>query len=136
MFAQARRPRLCAPSARPASNTRRSTCLRFASTHTDSADQTVSFTDYTARMKEGQDKIHYVTADDYNAAENSPHPEIYPLVTLLKYEDAANPRIADWSHIRFDQTMLAEGGSLADRAAFVKRLNEMLLAKAPGKRRR
>ncbi|KQV52208.1 molecular chaperone HtpG [Massilia sp. Root335] len=229
--------------------------LRFASTHTDSADQTVSFADYIGRMKEGQDKIYYVTADNYNAAKNSPHLEIFrkkgvevllltdrvdewmlsflndfdgkelvsvakggldlgkledeaekkeheetesqykdlvekmkgalsdkakdvrvthrltdspaclvadehelsanlvrmlkaagqdapetkpileinpnhPLVTRLKYEDAANPRFADWSHILFDQAMLAEGGSLADPAAFVKRLNEMLLATA------
>ena len=227
--------------------------LRFASTHTDSIDQTVSFADYIGRMKEGQDKIYYVTADNYNAAKNSPHLEIFrkkgvevllltdrvdewmlsflndfdgkelvsvakggldlgkledeaekkeheetetqykdlvekmkgaladkakdvrvtfrltdspaclvadehelsanlvrmlkaagqnapetkpileinpnhPLVTRLKYEDAASPRFADWSHILFDQAMLAEGGSLADPAAFVKRLNEMLLA--------
>jgi molecular chaperone HtpG len=49
-------------------------------------------------------------------------------VTRLKYEDAASPRFADWSHILFDQAMLAEGGSLSDPASFVKRLNEMLLA--------
>jgi molecular chaperone HtpG len=229
--------------------------LRFASTHTDSSDQTVSFADYIGRMKEGQDKIYYVTAETFNAANNSPHLEIFrkkgvevllltdrvdewmlsflndfdgkelvsvakggldlgkledeaekkeheetesqykdlvekmkgaladkakdvrvtfrltdspaclvadehelsanlvrmlkaagqnapeskpileinpnhPLVTRLKYEDAASPRFADWSHILFDQAMLAEGGSLSDPAAFVKRLNEMLLATA------
>ena len=229
--------------------------LRFASTNADSADQTVSFADYIGRMKEGQDKIYYVTADSYNAAKNSPHLEIFrkkgvevllltdrvdewmlsfltefdgkeltsvakggldlgkledeaekkeheetetqykelveqmkgalaekakdvrvthrltdspaclvadehelsanlvrmlkaagqnapeskpileinpnhPLVTRLKYEDASSPRFADWSHILFDQAMLAEGGSLTDPAAFVKRLNEMLLATA------
>ena len=229
--------------------------LRFASTHTDSADQTVSFADYIGRMKEGQDKIYYVTADNYTAAKNSPHLEIFrkkgvevllltdrvdewmlsflndfdgkelvsvakggldlgkledeaekkeheetesqykdlvekmkgaladkakdvrvtfrltdspaclvadehelsanlvrmlkaagqnapeskpileinpnhPLVTRLKYEDAAGQRFGDWAHILFDQAMLAEGGSLTDPAAFVKRLNEMLLATA------
>jgi molecular chaperone HtpG len=229
--------------------------LRFASTQADSADQTVSFADYIGRMKEGQDKIYYVTADNYNAAKNSPHLEIFrkkgvevllltdrvdewmlsflndfdgkelvsvakggldlgkledeaekkeheetetqykdlvekmkgaladkakdvrvtfrltdspaclvadehelsanlvrmlkaagqnapetkpileinpnhPLVTRLKYEDAAGPRFGDWAHILFDQAMLAEGGSLTDPAAFVKRLNEMLLATA------
>lgn len=229
--------------------------LRFASTQNDSAEQTVSFADYVARMKEGQEKIYYVTADSYTAAKNSPHLEIFrkkgvevllltdrvdewmlsflnefdgkelvsvakggldlgkledeaekkeheetegqykdlvekmkgaladkakdvrvtfrltdspaclvadehelsanlvrmlkaagqnapeskpileinpnhPLVTRLKYEDAASPRFADWSHILFDQAMLAEGGSLTDPAAFVKRLNEMLLATA------
>ncbi|WP_323141050.1 molecular chaperone HtpG [Massilia phyllosphaerae] len=229
--------------------------LRFASTHVDSDEQTVSFADYVARMKEGQDKIYYVTADSYIAAKNSPHLEIFrkkgvevllltdrvdewmlsfltefegkelvsvakggldlgkledeaekkeheetetqykdlvekmkgaladkakdvrvtfrltdspaclvadehelsanlvrmlkaagqnapdskpileinpnhPLVTRLKYEDAASPRFADWAHILFDQAMLAEGGSLLDPAAFVKRLNEMLLGGA------
>jgi len=229
--------------------------LRFASTHADSSDQTVSFADYVSRMKEGQEKIYYVTADSYIAAKNSPHLEIFrkkgvevllltdrvdewmlsflenfdgkelvsvakggldlgkledeaekkeheetetqykelvekmkgaladkakdvrvtfrltdspaclvadehelsanlvrmlkaagqnapeskpileinpnhPLVTRLKYEDAAGPRFGDWAHILFDQAMLAEGGSLSDPASFVKRLNEMLLATA------
>ena len=229
--------------------------LRFASTQNESSEQTVSFEDYVGRMKEGQDKIYYVTADSYNAAKNSPHLEIFrkkgvevllltdrvdewmlsfltefdgkelvsvakggldlgkledeaekkeheetetqykelvekmkgaladkakdvrvtfrltdspaclvadehelsanlvrmlkaagqdapeskpileinpnhPLVTRLKYEDAGSNRFADWSHILFDQAMLAEGGSLTDPAAFVKRLNEMLLASA------
>ncbi|TFW11540.1 molecular chaperone HtpG [Massilia arenosa] len=228
--------------------------LRFASTHGDSDAQTVSLADYMGRMKEGQDKIYYVTADTFQAAKNSPHLEIFrkkgvevllltdrvdewmvsfltefegkelvsiakggldlgkledeaekqehektesdykdlvekmktaladkakdvrvtfrltdspaclvadenelsghlvrmlkaagqnapeskpileinpshPLVTRLKYENADSPQFADWSHILFDQAMLAEGGSLSDPAAFVKRLNEMLLAK-------
>ena len=227
--------------------------LRFASTSGDSDEQTVSFADYVARMKEGQDKIYYVTADSYTAAKNSPHLEIFrkkgvevllmtdrvdewmlsflndfdgkelvsvakggldlgaledeaekkeheeveagykelvekmkgalgdkakdvrvtfrltdspaclvadenelsgnllrmlkaagqnapeskpileinpnhPLVQRLKYEDASGSRFGDWSHILFDQAMLAEGGSLTDPASFVKRLNEMLLA--------
>ena len=229
--------------------------LRFASTSADSSEQTVSFADYVSRMKEGQEKIYYVTADSYTAAKNSPHLEIFrkkgvevllltdrvdewmlsflndfdgkelvsvakggldlgkledeaekkeheetetqykdlvekmkgaladkakdvrvtfrltdspaclvadehelsanlvrmlkaagqdapeskpileinpnhPLVTRLKYEDGASPRFADWAHILFDQAMLAEGGSLTDPAAFVKRLNEMLLGGA------
>lgn len=227
--------------------------LRFASTAGDSDAQTVSFEDYVKRMKEGQDKIYYVTAESYIAAKNSPHLEIFrkkgvevllltdrvdewmlsflndfdgkelvsvakggldlgaledeaekkeheeveagykelvekmkgalgdkakdvrvtfrltdspaclvadenelsanlvrmlkaagqnapeskpileinpnhPLVQRLKYEDANGARFADWSHILFDQAMLAEGGSLTDPASFVKRLNEMLLA--------
>ncbi|CAN7311138.1 molecular chaperone HtpG [Massilia sp. LjRoot122] len=229
--------------------------LRFASTANESDEQTVSFEDYVKRMKEGQDKIYYVTADSFSAAKNSPHLEIFrkkgvevllmtdrvdewmlsflsefegkelvsvakggldlgaledeaekkehleveagykelvekmkgalgekakdvrvsfrltdspaclvadenelsgnllrmlkaagqnapeskpileinpnhPLVTRLKYEDADGARFADWSHILFDQAMLAEGGSLSDPASFVKRLNEMLLATA------
>lgn len=51
--------------------------LRFASTANDSSEQTVSFADYVGRMKEGQDKIYYVTADSYSAAKNSPHLEIF-----------------------------------------------------------
>ena len=51
--------------------------LRFASTNNDSDVQNVSFGDYVARMKDGQDKIYYVTADSYTAAKNSPHLEIF-----------------------------------------------------------
>ncbi|MGY0162921.1 molecular chaperone HtpG [Edwardsiella tarda] len=50
--------------------------LRFASTHNDNALQTVSLDDYIGRMKEGQEKIYYITADSYAAAANSPHLEL------------------------------------------------------------
>ncbi|HFF6399057.1 TPA: molecular chaperone HtpG [Escherichia coli] len=50
--------------------------LRFASTHTDSSAQTVSLEDYVSRMKEGQEKIYYITADSYAAAKSSPHLEL------------------------------------------------------------
>ncbi len=51
--------------------------LRFASTNNDSAEQTVSLADYISRMKEGQDKIYYITADAHTAAKNSPHLEVF-----------------------------------------------------------
>ncbi|MBK4736933.1 molecular chaperone HtpG [Noviherbaspirillum pedocola] len=51
--------------------------LRFASTQNDSDEQNVSFADYVARMKEGQDKIYYVAAETFDAAKNSPHLEIF-----------------------------------------------------------
>ena len=51
--------------------------LRFASTHKDSSEQTVSLEDYVARMKEGQKAIYYITADSYVAAKNSPHLELF-----------------------------------------------------------
>ncbi len=51
--------------------------LRFATTQADAPEQTVSLADYVARMKEGQDKIYYVTADTFTAAKNSPHLEIF-----------------------------------------------------------
>jgi molecular chaperone HtpG len=225
--------------------------LRFASTHNDSDAQNVSLADYLGRMKEGQDKIYYVTAESFDTAKNSPHLEIFrkkgvevllltdrvdewmlsflsefegkelasvakggldlgqledeaekkqheetetefkdlvekmkttladkakevrvtfrltdspaclvadehdmsgnlarmlkaagqaapvskpileinphhPLVQRLKYEEA---RFGDWSHILFDQALLAEGGHLEDPSSFVRRLNEMLLSK-------
>ena len=51
--------------------------LRFASTHNDNADQTVSLADYIGRMKDGQDQIYYIVADSFAAAKNSPHLEIF-----------------------------------------------------------
>lgn len=73
--------------------------LRFASTHTDSSAQTVSLSDYIGRMKEGQDKIYYVTADSYQAAINSPHLEIFRKkgIEVLLMSD----RIDEWlmSHL-------------------------------------
>jgi molecular chaperone HtpG len=228
--------------------------LRFASTANDNAEQSTALADYIGRMKEGQDKIYYVTGENYTAAKNSPHLEIFrkkgvevllltdrvdewmlsflndfdgkeltsvakggldlggledeaekaehaqtetsykelvehmktalgdkakdvrvtfrltdspaclvadenelsgnllrmlkqagqdapeskpileinpdhPLVTRLKSEDATSAAFGDWAHLLFDQALLAEGGSLADPATFVKRMNEMLLAK-------
>ncbi len=50
---------------------------RFASTHTDNAIQNVSLDDYISRMKPGQTKIYYVTAETFNAAKSSPHLEIF-----------------------------------------------------------
>jgi len=225
--------------------------LRFASTHGDTDEQTVSLADYLSRMKEGQDKIYYIAADSLATAKNSPHLEIFrrkgiealllsdrvdewvvsnltefegkslqsvamgdldlgkladeekkeqekeageykdlvekikktldarvqdvrltfrltsspaclvsdqhgmsanlermlkaagqkvpgskpvleinphhPLVQRLKYE-SDEARFGDWSHILFDQALLAEGGQLDDPAGFVKRLNELMLA--------
>jgi molecular chaperone HtpG len=51
--------------------------LRFASTHSDTAEQITSLADYIGRMKEGQDAIFYVTGETFNAAKNSPHLEIF-----------------------------------------------------------
>jgi molecular chaperone HtpG len=230
--------------------------LRFVSTHADSDEQTVSLNDYIGRMKEGQDKIYYVTADSLKAARSSPHLEVFrkkgievlllaervdewlvanltefegkPLqsvakgsLDLGKLEDEAekkeqekeageykeltekiknvlgeqvkdvrvtlrltespaclvadshdmsgnlerllkssgqkvshtkpileiNPyhpmiqrlkseqaHFADWSHILFDQALLAEGGQLEDPASFVKRINELLFLTASGEK--
>ncbi len=230
--------------------------LRFSSTREEKEEPAVSLADYVSRMKEGQDKIYYVTADSFGAARGSPHLEIFrkkgvevllmhdrvdewvmanftefegkklqsvakgeldlgkleneaekkeqekeagefkeltdkivkvlgekvkevrvthrltdspacliadpsamstnlerllraagqqvpenkptlevnpqhPLVRALKHE-SDEKRFADWSHILFDQAVLAEGGQLDDPGAFVKRLNELMLALAGG----
>jgi molecular chaperone HtpG len=51
--------------------------LRFVTTHADTDEQTVSLTDYIGRMKEGQEKIYFLTADSLTAARSSPHLEIF-----------------------------------------------------------
>ncbi len=227
--------------------------LRFATTQADTPEQSVSLADYVSRMKDGQDKIYYVTADSFQAAKSSPHLEIFrqkgievlllsdrvdewvvssltefdgkPLASVAKgdldlgkvaeeekqareqeageFKDVVqkirevlgdkvkevrvtfrltdspaclvadehgmsmnlerllkaagqkvpnmqpileiNPRhpivqrlkadddkvkLADWSHILFDQAMLAEGGNLEDPAGFVRRLNALMLSLA------
>ena len=50
---------------------------RFDTTNADKAGELTSLDDYIARMKVGQDKIFYITADGYQAARNSPHMEIF-----------------------------------------------------------
>jgi molecular chaperone HtpG len=51
--------------------------LRFASTSTGTGEQTVSLEQYVARMKPGQDKVYYVTAESEAAARSSPHLEVF-----------------------------------------------------------
>ena len=88
--------------------------LRFASTQADNADETVALTDYVARMKAGQDKIYYVTAETFNAAKNSPHLEVFRKkgIEVLLLSD----RVDEWvvSHLtEFDGKALgsvARGG--------------------------
>ena len=97
---------------------------RFASNHSDSAEQTVSLADYVSRMKEGQDKIYYVTGDSYTAAKNSPHLEIFRKkgVEVLLLSD----RVDEWMLSFFPEfegkslVSVAKGGldlgALADEA--------------------
>ncbi len=51
--------------------------LRFATTQSEGAEQTISLDDYLSRMVEGQEKIYYITADSYAAAKSSPHLELF-----------------------------------------------------------
>ncbi|MBR0129249.1 MAG: molecular chaperone HtpG [Neisseriaceae bacterium] len=50
---------------------------RFATSQSGSEEQTVTLPEYVARMQDGQDKIYYITADNYAAAKHSPHLEIF-----------------------------------------------------------
>ena len=105
----------------PANRERIAKLLRFASTHSGDAVQTVSLADYLSRAKEGQDKIYYVTADTHAAAASSPHLEIFRKkgIEVLLLSD----RVDEWmlSYLReFEGKSLvsvAKGGlDLADLA--------------------
>jgi molecular chaperone HtpG len=73
--------------------------LRFATTHIDAETQDQSLEDYVGRMKESQDKIYYVAAENYHTAINSPHLEVFKkkeIEVLVLYD-----RIDEWlmSHL-------------------------------------
>jgi len=51
--------------------------LRFASTHDASGEPSVALADYIARLKDGQDKIYYLTGESITAIKNSPHLEVF-----------------------------------------------------------
>ncbi|WP_331346922.1 molecular chaperone HtpG [Cellvibrio sp. UBA7661] len=74
--------------------------LRFASTHTDTAEQNQSLEDYVARMKDGQEKIYYIAAENFNTAKNSPHLEVFRKkgIEVLLLSD----RVDEWlmSHLQ------------------------------------
>jgi len=68
--------------------------LRFSSSHDDKETQAVSLDDYIGRMKAGQEKIYYVTADSFAAAKSSPHLEIFrkkDIEVLLMHD-----RVDEW----------------------------------------
>jgi molecular chaperone HtpG len=59
---------------------------------------------------------------------SKPHLELNPqhfLIGRLK-EEKDEERFSDWTHLLFEQAMLAEGGQLEDPASFVQRLNKLL----------
>lgn len=71
-------------------------------------------------LKSAGQKVHHAKP----ILEINPH---HPMVQRLKTE---TEKFDDWSHLLFDQALLAEGGQLEDPATFVKRLNELLLLKS------
>ena len=81
-----------------------SNLLRFTSTATDSADQTVSLKDYIGRMNKDQKNIYYVTADSYDAAKGSPHLEI------VKQKDIEVLLLSD----RVDEWLVANFGEFEE----------------------
>jgi molecular chaperone HtpG len=74
--------------------------LRFSTTHTDSEEQDQSLEDYVSRMQDGQEKIYYVVAENFNTAKNSPHLEVFRKkgIEVLLLSD----RVDDWlmNHLR------------------------------------
>ncbi|MBI2961088.1 MAG: molecular chaperone HtpG [Betaproteobacteria bacterium] len=57
----------------------------------------------------------------------------HPMVQRLKSADRqTDTRFSDWSHLLFEQALLAEGGQLEDPAGFVRRTNELMLELAGG----
>jgi molecular chaperone HtpG len=51
--------------------------FRFATTQSEGKVENQSLADYVSRMREGQSKIYYITAENYNTAINSPHLEVF-----------------------------------------------------------
>lgn len=73
--------------------------LRFSTTHNDSEEQSQSLEDYVSRMKDGQEKIYYVAAENFVTAKNSPYLEVFKKkgIEVILLHD----RIDDWlmSHL-------------------------------------
>lgn len=85
--------------------------LRFSTTENDTEEQSQSLDDYIARMQEGQDKIYYVVAENFNTAKNSPHLEVFRKkgIEVLLLCD----RVDDWlmgTLAEFDGKQLADVG--------------------------
>jgi molecular chaperone HtpG len=68
--------------------------LRFSTTETDEETQDQSLESYVSRMQEGQDKIYYVVAENFNTAKRSPHLEVFRKkgIEVLLLSD----RVDDW----------------------------------------
>lgn len=85
--------------------------LRFATSTSGSETQNQSLGQYVERMQEGQDKIYYIAAENYQTAKNSPHLEVFNKkgIEVLLLTD----RVDDWlmSHLQeFDGKQLQDIG--------------------------
>jgi molecular chaperone HtpG len=85
--------------------------LRFASTNTNTDAQVHSLEQYVERMKDGQEKIYYIAAENFNTAKHSPHLEVFRKkgIEVLLLSD----RVDEWlmSHLaEFDGKSLQDVG--------------------------
>jgi len=131
----------------PANRERIAKLLRFSTTHTDGEEQSVSLPEYLSRMKEGQDRIYYVTAEAFLAAKNSPHLEIFRkrgievlllservdewlVANLPEYEGKALASVAkgalDLSKLQTDEEKKEETKQAGEHRALVSRLKDAL----------
>jgi molecular chaperone HtpG len=97
--------------------------LRFSTTHSEGSEQRESLDAYIERMKEGQDKIYYITADSPAAARHSPHLEVFRKkgVEVLLLSDRVDEWLVSHLHEYKDKPLqsVAKGdldlGELADK---------------------
>lgn len=101
--------------------------LRFSSTYLNNNGQTVSLEDYVSRMKPQQDKIYYITAENFSAASHSPNLEIFrekEIEVLLLHD-----RIDEWlvAHLtEFDGKTLQSVAKDSDISGVAEEKNEAL----------
>ena len=121
--------------------------LRFSSAHSDGEEQGVALADYVSRMKEGQDRIYFVTAETFPAAKNSPHLEIFRkrgievlllservdewlVANLPEYEGKALASVAkgelDLSGLQTDEERKDEARLAGEHRALVAKLKDAL----------
>jgi molecular chaperone HtpG len=104
--------------------------LRFSSTHLNNSHQTISLEDYVARMKPKQNKIYYITAENFAAASHSPNLEIFrekEIEVLLLHD-----HIDDWlaTHLtEFDGKILQSVAKDSDISGIAEEKNETLQKK-------
>ncbi|KAF5282953.1 hypothetical protein FQR65_LT14153 [Abscondita terminalis] len=102
--------------------------LRFSSTYLNNNAQTVSLEDYVSRMKPQQDKIYYITAENFAAANNSPNLEIFRdkgIEVLLLHD-----RIDEWlvAHLtEFDGKNLQSVAKDSDISGIAEETSKELL---------
>ncbi|MFW5431559.1 MAG: molecular chaperone HtpG [Methylophilaceae bacterium] len=102
--------------------------------HVKEVRVTHRLTDSPACLVAGEDDLsgnlaRILKASGQNAPESKPILEVNPshrLVERLKKEKD-DGKFNDYTHVLFDQALLAEGGQLDDPASFVRRVNELLV---------